>query len=185
MKKKRQKRQKAIRRHNKAFLVIDMLNDFVRRGAPLFVPGAQSIVPNIKRRMDEARDQGIPIIYLCDAHKPKDPEFRVWPSHAVKGSKGAQVVDGLTPQKGDIVIPKTTYSGFYGTRLEEILKKMRVKQLIITGVCTEICVLYTTADAYMRGYTVEVPEDCCAALTPDNHRFALVQMTRVLKPAQH
>lgn len=173
-----------IPRSTKAFLVIDMLNDFVRDGAPLFVPGAQAIVPNIKKRIAGARARGIPIIYLCDTHRPNDPEFRVWPPHAVKGKEGAQVVDGLAPQPGDIVIPKTTYSGFYGTKLGETLKKMGAGELTITGVCTEICVLYTTADAYMRGYTVEVPEDCCAALTPEDHRFALKQMRDVLKPAQ-
>jgi len=177
-------KRKKITRSKKAFLVIDMLNDFVKDNAPLFVPGAQGIITAIKKRMDEARAHGVPIIYVCDAHSQNDLEFRVWPQHAVKGSTGAQVVRDLAPEKGDIVIFKKSYSGFYGTTLENALKRIGAKELTITGVCTEICVLYTTADAYMRGYKVEVPEDCCAALTPEDHRFALEQMKQVLKPAQ-
>jgi len=177
-------KKKKITRSKKAFLVIDMLNDFVRDNAPLFVPGGQGIIPAIKNRMDEARANGVPIIYICDAHSKNDPEFRVWPQHAVKGSPGAKVVEQLAPKKGDIVILKKSYSGFYGTTLENALKRIGAKELTITGVCTEICVLYTTADAYMRGYKVEVPEDCSAALTPEDHRFALKQMKQVLKPAQ-
>ncbi len=178
------RRRKGGAAPRQALVVIDMLNDFVQDGAPLFVPGARTIVPRIRKRLEEARAGGSSVIYLCDAHRPNDPEFRVWPPHAVKGSRGAKVVKELSPRRGDIVIPKRTYSGFFGTRLEKTLKKLGVSHLVITGVCTEICVLYTTADAFMRGYTVEVPEDCCAALTPEDHRFALKQMKEVLKPAQ-
>lgn len=168
----------------KVLLVIDMLNDFVRAGAPLEVPGARDIIPNIKKKIEEARREKIPVIYLCDAHAPDDPEFRVWPKHAVRGSPGAAVIEELKPEKKDSVILKTTYSGFFGTKLDALLKKIRPKQLIATGVCTEICVLYTVADAYMRGYEVDVPEECVSGLTKEDHEFALKQMKYVLKPYQ-
>lgn len=168
----------------KALLVIDMLNDFVQKGAPLEVPGARDIVPPIKKQIDAAHQEGTPVIYLCDAHAPNDPEFRVWPPHAVKGSPGAQVVAELSPQKKDLIVLKTTYSGFHRTNLESLLHKLKPKKIIATGVCTEICVLYTTADAFMRGYDVEVPSTCVAGLTPEGHEFALKQMREVLKPYQ-
>lgn len=168
----------------RALLVIDMLNDFIREGAPLRVPGGEKIVKNIQRKLREARRKGIPIIYLCDQHPRRDPEFRVWPPHAVKGTEGAEVVKELKPQEGDWVIPKTTYSGFFGTKLQKTLRGLKVTELIITGVCTEICVLYTAADAYMHGFQVEVPEGCVAGLTEKDHRFALRQIREILKPKQ-
>jgi len=166
----------------KALLVIDMLKDFVEDGAALEVASARDIVKNIKREIDNARKQGMPVIYVCDNHTEDDPEFRIWHSHAVEGTKGAEIVDDIMPQKGDMIVYKKTYSGFFETELDDILKKAGVKEVILTGVVTNICVLYTAADAYMRGYAVTVPEDCVAGLNEDDHRFALRQIKEVLKP---
>jgi nicotinamidase-related amidase len=167
-----------------ALLVVDMLNDFVRPGAPLEVPGALRIVPNIQRRIETARANNIPVLYVNDAHEAEDAEFTVWPPHAVKGTNGAEVVDDIAPHRGDAVIEKTSYSGFYRTDLEERLRSMGVTNVTITGVVTNICVLYTAADALMRGFEVEIPEDCVAALNDDDHRFAIKQIKEVLKPSQ-
>lgn len=169
---------------DEALIIIDMLNDFVEKGAPLEVPDARDIVPNILKRIEAGRRIHIPTIYVCDRHRKNDPEFKVWPPHAVDGTRGCEVVEALKPTTSDTVIFKTTYSSFFGTDLEGHLKKLKIKKLILTGVCTEICVLYTAADAYMRGYSVEVPQDCVAGLTEEDHRFALKQMTKVLKPRQ-
>lgn len=169
---------------SEALIIIDMLNDFVIKGAPLEVPGAIGIVSNIAKRINMAQKSGISVIYACDRHKKNDSEFRVWPPHAVEETKGAEVVDGLKPKEGDLIIYKTTYSSFFGTDLERCLKKNKIKKLVLTGVCTEICVLYTAVDAYMRGYQIEAPEDCVAGLTKEDHRFALRQMKEVLKPRQ-
>jgi len=165
-----------------ALVIIDMLRDFVLPGAPLEVPQARHIVPNIKRQIDEARKKGIPVIYLCDRHRPDDVEFKVWPPHAVENSEGAEIIDELKPQEGDYVVPKISYSAFYKTELEELLKKLKIDELIITGVVTNICVLYTAMDALARGYKVEVPEDSVAALNQEDHKFAIRQIKEVLKP---
>jgi nicotinamidase-related amidase len=167
-----------------ALLVIDMLNDFVAPGAPLEVPGARAMVPNVKQRIESARAGNIPVIYVNDSHEENDAEFNVWPPHAVRGTAGADVVEAITPAMGDVVIPKTSYSCFYKTSLEEQLWSMGVSRLTITGVVTNICVLYTAVDALMRGYEVDVPEDCVAALDDKDHRFALRQIKEVLKPSQ-
>ena len=166
----------------KAILIIDMLKDFVIKGAPLEVSAARRIADNIKLQIDKARGDGIPVIYVCDSHRTDDPEFRVWPVHAVCGTEGAEIVDEIMPEKGDIIIQKKTYSGFFETELDEVLKRLGIEEVILTGVCTEICVLYTAADAYMRGYSVTVHEDCVAGLNEDDHRFALKQIRDVLKP---
>ncbi len=164
-----------------ALLVVDMLNDFVLPGAPLEVPAARAIMPVMRRRMDEARQAGIPVVFVCDAHAEDDPEFKIWPVHAVKDTLGAAIVDELSPQAGDLVVDKTTHSAFYGTRLEEILKENGIRHLTITGILTNICVFFTAADAVMRGFGVEVARDSVAALTSDENNFALDQMAKVLK----
>ena len=166
----------------RAFVIVDMLEDFVREGAPLEVPGARAIVKNIKRELERARAEGLPVIYVCDRHLSDDPEFKVWPPHAVEGTAGAEVIDELKPQEGERMIFKTTYSGFCHTDMEQILREMGVEELVITGVATEICVLFTAADAYMRGFEVKVLEDCVAGITPEGHRFALQHMKEILKP---
>jgi nicotinamidase-related amidase len=164
-----------------ALLVVDMLNDFVRKGAPLEVPAARGIVEGIQKRIQKSRDQGTPVIYLCDAHAPDDEEFAIWPAHAVRGTEGAQVIAKLAPEPGEAVIPKTRYSGFFRTNLEEQLRQRGVTGLILTGVVTNICILYTAADAVSRGYRVQVPGDCVAAVSSGDHRWALNQMRDVLQ----
>ena len=161
-------------------IVIDMLNDFVSKGAVLEVPMARAIVDNIKKQMSQARRHRIPIVYCCDAHRNNDLEFKLWPRHAVKGTDGAKVIKQLKPHREDYVVAKTSYSCFYKTSLGKLLKKLGRTHLIITGVVTNICVLYTAVDAYMRGYKVTIPKNCVAAITKSEHQFALRQIERLL-----
>lgn len=165
-----------------ALLIIDMLNDFVLEGAPLEVPETRNIIPNIKREIQKARSEGNPIIYLCDTHLPDDREFSKfgWPPHAVKGTKGAEVVNELKPEKGDFIIEKTTYSGFYKTKLDETLKKLGVDSLRLTGCVTHICVMFTASDAVLREYNVTVVEDSVAGLSKNDHDAAIRIMRNVL-----
>lgn len=164
-----------------ALIIIDMLEDFVREGGALEVPAARGIIPAVKQAMDEARGAGTPVIYVCDAHDPGDREFAIWPRHCVDNTPGAAVIEELAPRPGDIIIKKKTYSGFYETTLDETLKKLDIDQVIMTGVCTNICVLYTASEATLRGYRVTVLKDAVAGLTEDDHDFALRQMEQVLK----
>jgi nicotinamidase-related amidase len=162
-----------------ALVICDMLNDFVRKGSPLEVPMARTIIDNIRKEIKNSRKNHIPIIYCCDAHKNKDPEFKLWPRHAVKGTDGAQVIKQLKPHNEDFVVYKTRYACFYKTSLDRLLKKLGITHVILTGVVTNICILYTAADAYIRGYKVVIPGNCVAALSQREHRFALQQMKRI------
>jgi nicotinamidase-related amidase len=165
-----------------ALLVIDMLNDFVREGAPLEVPGTRKVIPAIKREIESAGKRNIPVIFICDAHDKEDREFSKfgWPAHALDGSEGAEVVDGLKPGKDDIVIKKQTYSGFYKTTLDEILQKLDIDSLRLTGCVTHICVLFTASDAVLRDYKVTVIEDAVAGIEKEDHDAAIRIMKNVL-----
>jgi len=165
-----------------ALLIIDMLNDFVLQGAPLEVPETRTILPEVKKRLDEARRAGWPVIFICDAHAPDDSEFSRmgWPPHAVAGTAGAQVVAELTPAPDEWLVTKTAYSGFFGTDLDKVLRHLRVEELVLTGCVSNICVLYTAADAVMRGYRVTVPAGCVASISEEEGAFAFSQMKSVL-----
>ncbi len=165
-----------------ALLVIDMLNDFVREGAPLEVPDTRAIIPVIRQEIDKAHAAGNPVIYVCDTHAADDREFTKfgWPAHAVKGTRGAEIVDELRPVGTDIVIPKATYSGFYGTDLDTSLRRLGIDSLRLTGDVTHICILFTAADAVLRDYKVTVVEDGIAGLAREDHDAALRIMKNVM-----
>jgi nicotinamidase-related amidase len=159
-----------------------MLNDFIREGAPLEVPGGREIIPQIRRELDRAHREGTPVYYLCDSHSEDDPELKVWPRHCIRGTQGAEVVAPLQPTASDLVILKTRYDAFIGTELEEHLRRNGITDLILTGVATEICVHYTGAAAIMRGFHVEIVDDCVSALSEDQGRCALRMLREVLQP---
>ena len=169
----------------KALLIIDMLNDFVAEGAPLEVPETRRVIPAVRKEIENARQEGSPVIYVCDAHEADDQEFKRfgWPKHAVRGTAGALIIDELKPSSGDIILEKTTYSGFYNTRLDHILKTFGVDTLRLTGCVTHICIMFTASDAVLRGYTVEVVRDGVAGLAPEDHEAALRIMKTVLGAA--
>lgn len=164
-----------------ALVVIDMLRDFVDEGGSLYCgPAASALVVPLASQVAEARQDGVPVIYVCDRHRPDDPEFAMFPPHCVEGTPGAEVVSDLAPRPGDRVIPKRRFSGFFGTDLDLTLRELGVSRLRLVGVCTNICVLYTAADARMRGYDVEVPAGGVASFDEEAHRWALGQMEKVL-----
>ena len=167
---------------DRALLVIDMLEDFVRAGAPLEVPETRKILPAVRRRIARARKAGERVVYVCDSHRRHDPEFTRmgWPPHAVAGTPGAAVVEAISPEPGDVVVDKKTYSGFHRTSLQSVLRRYGVREISLSGCVTNICILYTAADAAMRGYDVTVDETLVAGLDPKTHAFALDQMEKVL-----
>jgi nicotinamidase/pyrazinamidase len=161
-------------------LVVDMLRGFLEEGSPLYVgESGRRIIPNVRRLLDEERGRGSHIIFLADNHDPDDTEFEMFPRHCVRGTAEAEVIPELAELATEI-IPKTRYSGFYGTRLEERIQELSPEKVIVCGVCTDICVLHTTADLRNRDYAVEVPADCVATFDEEAHRFALQHMERIL-----
>ncbi len=170
------------KRGGEALLVIDMLNDFILEGAPLEVPAARKIVPAIREESERFRKEGKLVVYVCDQHRSDDSQFVLlgWPPHAIAGSDGARIVEELTPAPQDIVVPKTTYSGFYRTDLDDILRRHKITDLVISGCVTHICVLFTASDAVLRGYRVKVPQRAVAGLDESDHEAALRLMKNVL-----
>ncbi|MDY6820902.1 MAG: isochorismatase family cysteine hydrolase [Deferribacterota bacterium] len=160
-------------------IIIDMLNDFLLEGAPLYLPSGRLIINNIKKEIDYSRERNIPVIYVCDSHLENDLEFKVWPKHCIKNSFGSKVVDELSPLDNDLIIEKNRYSSFYNTDLDELLKKMDIKTINIAGILTNVCVLYTVADAHFRDYNIVVKKNCVATNDRELENFAFRQMKEI------
>ncbi|MGD6809161.1 MAG: cysteine hydrolase family protein [Candidatus Bathyarchaeia archaeon] len=166
-----------------AIILIDILNDFVT--GKLEIKRAKKIIPTLQRLVTAAHLNNVPIIYSNDAHFPQDIEVtRKWGEHAIKGTQGAQVIPELTPDPNkDYIVEKRTYSGFYGTGLDELLRSLYkdegAKTLILGGLHTHICIRHTTADAFFRGYHIIVASDGVEAFTAQDHEQGLKYLETV------
>lgn len=161
---------------NKAVIIIDMLEDFVI--GDLKCERTKHIIPNLKKLVEVARKHGIPVIYSNDAHYPEDAEVvERWGKHAIKGTKGAEVIPELKPTSKDYVVEKRTYSGFYETGLDALLRSLYrgegVKTVILSGLHTSICVRHTAAGAFFRGYKIIIAKDGVEAFTQEDHEQGL------------
>jgi nicotinamidase-related amidase len=148
-----------------ALIVDDILEEFVY--GKISSPRAKNIIEPTKDLISAARKAKVPVAYVCDAHLPSDPEIKVWGPHAMKGTKGSQVVEALKPKKKDYFFEKRVYSSFHGTGLDLLLRDLRIDSVVIVGLLTEICVRHTAADAFMLGYQVKIPTDCVEALSEE------------------
>jgi nicotinate phosphoribosyltransferase len=163
-----------------AVLVIDMLRGFMEQKCPLYCGDrARRIIPNIQRLLEKELSQSSKVFFICDSHDPNDLEFKMFPPHCVAGTAETEVIPELAKYPGEI-IKKKRYSAFYGTDLEQRLKKLKPEKVIVCGVCTDICVCHTVANARNRDYPVEVPVDCVASFDEKAHYSALEHMEKVL-----
>ena len=161
-------------------MVVDMLKGFLEPGYPLFCGSeARGIIPHIQNLLQREKARGSTVIFIADNHAPDDTEFRMFPPHCIAGSAESEIIDELQDYAGT-VIAKQRYSGFFNTALERELCALNPGKIIICGVCTDICVLYTAADARNRDYAVTVAADCVASFDPAAHDWALKHMHDIL-----
>ncbi len=157
---------------NPAIILVDMLNDFV--SGTLEVKRAKAVIPPLQRLVVAARKNDVPVIYSNDAHYPQDVEVtRKWGTHAIKGTAGAEVIAELKPEKGkDYIVEKRTYSGFFETDLDSLLRSLyngeAVKTVVLGGLHTHMCVRHTAADAFFRGYHIIIAKDAVESFTQED-----------------
>ncbi|HET9221715.1 MAG TPA: isochorismatase family cysteine hydrolase [Roseiflexaceae bacterium] len=157
-----------------AVLVVDMINEFLEDGGLMVLASGRALYQPIQELVDTAHAAGARVVWLRDEHADlSDPEFRKRIVHCLQGTWGTQVVDALKPGPDDTIMPKHTYSGFFGTPLHETLQRMGVTTLIVTGVVTNICVRSTCHDAFFHGYDVLVPKECVSATSEREQESSL------------
>lgn len=177
-----------------AVLVIDVQNDFVSPGGGLDRLGVdltslRAMVERTVRFLADARRIGVRIVYVThvnsdEASSPPLREKRgeqgrdsirvVW-----KGTWGAELAPELDVRRDeDLVVDKTRFDAFLGTDLDERLRALGIRTVVVTGMSTNVCVDCTARAAFMRDYYVVVPEDCVASSVPRLHPAALETLGR-------
>jgi nicotinamidase-related amidase len=161
-------------------LIIDMISDFgFEDGDELFksaLPAARNIAA-----LKKTAAAGIPTVYVNDNYGKWRDDFRAMIDFARASEKGRAIVDVLAPGDDDYFVLKPRHSAFYSTSLDVLLSYFGAKRLVLAGVTTDICILFSANDAYMRGFELAVPSDCVAAVGPKQNEYALSYLERVLK----
>ena len=163
-----------------AVVLVDMARDFIEEGGFIANAGgedyrerARGIVPPLQTLVAAARAAGAKVVYSTDAHTPDDLEMRKWPPHSMKGTEWAEIIPDLAPQEGDLIIPKTTYSGFQSSDMESQLRARGIDTLYITGLHTDCCCRHTSGDAFQKGFDLVWVTDALQAFTQEGHETGL------------
>lgn len=168
-------------RSDAALIVVDVLNALDFEGSESFVPRAMSVGANIAALKTRASEHGIPTIYVNDnTGKWRSDVRRLLETCRREGAPGAPLAKLLLPTEDDYVVLKPKHSGFYSTTLDTLLTYLKTRRLVLTGLTTERCLLFTASDAFLRDYELYVPKDCTAAIDEADHRAALRILERVL-----
>ncbi|GAV21914.1 cysteine hydrolase family protein [Carboxydothermus pertinax] len=159
-------------------VIIDMLNDFIGPNAPLRCPDGEKIVPNLQKLVEFAHEKGINVVFVQEAHRKNDADFRVRPVHAIKGTWGSDFIPELRPdeEKGDYIVQKRRHSAFAYTDLDLYLREEKIDTVVVTGVWTNVCVRSTASDALYHAYNVIAISDCCASKDEEMHQAGLRDM---------
>ena len=166
----------------KAVIVVDMQKGFVDPQGTLYCGDeARRIISPLKARAEREKADGAALFFTQDSHAPDDEEFRMFPPHCVAGSRDEEIIDELSGlAAGARLVKKRRYSAFFETDLAGQLASIGPEEVVVMGVCTDICVLHTVADLRNRDYAVEVPADCVASFDPEQHEWALNHMEKIL-----
>ena len=160
-----------------ALLIIDMISDFAFEGGDMLLQSARPVAERLAALKRRARAAAVPVIYVNDNYGKWRSDFKQQVDHVLAGTPGQPVAELLQPDADDYFVLKPKHSGFYATPLGLLLEYLGAKTLVLTGVRTESCVLFTASDANMREYDLVVPPDGAATFNAD-HETALRVMER-------
>ncbi|MDB5302792.1 MAG: uncharacterized protein JWM97_341 [Phycisphaerales bacterium] len=162
-----------------ALLIIDAINDLEFPGGEKILPWAKKLATRLAPFRTEARRHGVPVIYVNDNFgRWRSSAQDVYAHGARRSARGREVVRKLKPGRSDYFVLKPRHSGFFATSLAPLLEYLQVKRLILSGIATNLCVLFTAHDAHMHRYPMIVLSDCCAAESDFDHNVALAQLER-------
>lgn len=163
-------------------LLVDFINPLAFDGADRLAPAAVAAARACARLRARVRRMGCQTVFANDNYGVWRSDFdALWARCARMAGAPGTIARLLRPMRGDCTILKPRHSAFHATPLQLLLGQLRCDRLIITGLATDRCVLFSAMDAYARGYAVWVPQDCTAAETDEARADTLKQMQRVLK----
>ncbi|MEG6523610.1 cysteine hydrolase family protein [Desulfotomaculum sp. 1211_IL3151] len=170
-----------------ALLVIDMQNDFCLPGAPFEVPGAMGVIPFIKQALHACRENGLPVVHVFRYYRGDGSDVEITRYNrfvqvgggCIEGTEGAKIVEELKPMPGDYLVTKQRWSAFFQTELDNLLRRLGVDQVVVTGVQTPNCIRGTVWDANSLDYEVIVLTDATGAKTEEVHQANLLDMQNI------
>jgi nicotinamidase-related amidase len=160
-----------------AVLLIDVLNDLEFPGGEKVLPWAVRLAPPLRLFCTKARRAGFPVIYVNDMFGDWHADRTSILAHCTRRTaRGRKTSHTLRPQKSDFFILKPQHSAFFCTPLLPLLQELSVRQLVLAGIATNLCVLITAHDAHMHHFPIVVLSDCCAAESDFDHNVVLTQL---------
>ena len=169
-----------LKKENSALLVIDMQKFFLDPNSPSFTCGGMVILPNLKKLIASFRKAGRPVIYTCHVHHPDFIDAGImkwwWEGACLEGTPESLVHDDIAPLEREKVIFKHRYSAFYNTDLETILRCLKIEDLVISGIMTNMCCESTARDAYYRDLKVHFLADATGSVNEEMHLASLLNL---------
>lgn len=164
-----------------ALILIDVINDMEFNSGEALLRNALPAARKLSQLKKRAKDAGVPSIYVNDNFGKWRSDLRQQLGHVLEdGVRGEPVAKLLRPDEDDYFVLKAKHSGFYHTQLDLLIDYLRVRTVVLAGFATDMCVLFTASDAYLRDLEIIVPPDCSASASIDHHEQALEHMSRVL-----
>lgn len=163
-----------------ALLVIDMQKFFLEPNSPTFTCGGLAILPNVRKLIYAFREHNLPVIYTCHVHHPNLLDAGImgwwWEGMCLENSEESQVHDDIAPKPNEKIIYKHRYSAFYNTDLETILRCLKIEDLVVCGIMTNMCCESTARDAYYRDYRVFFLADATGTINEEMHLASLLNL---------
>jgi ureidoacrylate peracid hydrolase len=163
-----------------ALLVVDMQCFFLDPVSPTFTCGGMAILPMVKSLIAAFRRANRPVIFTQHVHRPGDLDSGImgwwWEGKCLEGSPESEVHPELAPMPGEIVVFKHRYSAFYNTDLETVLRCLKIEDIVVSGIMTNMCCESTARDAYYRDYRVFFPADGTGSISEEMHLASLLNL---------
>jgi nicotinamidase-related amidase len=160
-------------------VLVDVFDDFGHEDGQALLASFVSRAPQLRRLVDAARKDRIPVVYANDTGGLFDGDVRRIVADARAGPAG-ELIDALAPIAGDRFVVKPRYSAFDSTPLALILRELEVERILVAGMTTEGCVAQTAIAGKEEGYKVSVVASACATVDPELERIALAYLERVV-----
>lgn len=181
------------------FWEVDVQADFMLPAGRLYVPGAENLLPNIRRLTDAARSGKVFLVSHGDFHAPNDPEFKIFPPHCVKGTPGSDLLpEAITSRVArvantetaklpadlsgyqQILLEKQTLSIFESRHADALVQRLDDQaEFVVFGVVTEYCVNFAVKGLLARGRRVAVVTDAIETLKPEDGERAIAEWQRL------
>jgi nicotinamidase-related amidase len=169
-----------LERDKAVLLLVDMQEFFLDPASPSYTCGGPAIIPNLKKLLHAFRQAARPVIFTRHVHHPGLLDAGImawwWEGMCKEGSPESEIHPGLAPLPGEKVILKHRYSAFYNTDLETVLRCLKVEDIVIAGIMTNMCCESTARDAYFRDYRVFFPADGTGSVTEEMHSASLLNL---------